>query len=67
MAGSWLLGTRATLVDAKDRFHNRRKESKLESFVFSRPCSPNDILVHYLNEEEDWQHIDSAGVMTCEA
>ena len=67
VVGSWLLGTRAKPVNATDRFHNQRTNSTTNSYLFSRPCTSRDILVHCLNDEEDWQRIDSAGVMTCQA
>ena len=61
MVGAWLVGTRAKLVDAADRFHDQRAGQ--ESGY--RPCTARDILVHHMSSEADWRRIDSAGLLTC--
>ena len=59
VVGSWLIGTKCEFVHTES-FHD-----VLISQEGYRPCARSDILLHHMDAAEDWERVDSAGMLQC--
>ena len=59
--GAWLAGTKVIFHNIDDKIHDLYPA---DSPAY-RPCGPQDILVHCLRNETDWNLIDAEGVLQC--